>query len=456
MGKPRGQVSGIFLAVSVALAVYFITSLGLLSFEYSIVFILALCVFFVSFIRTDFALCILILSMLFSPEIGAGHISGRTIAVRAEDLFLIVIFFGWLAKMAIRKEIGIVKFTSLNQPIFFYIFACLLSTLFGLLRGEIVLRSAIFYVFKYVEYFILFFMVINNLKNERQAKMYVHVMLLTCFLVSCYGLYQIPSGQRVTAPFEGDEGGEPNTFAGYLLLMMAVVIGYILYRPFRRARAVFIGLLGLMFYVFIYTLSRGAWLAFFPTIGVFLLLSRRYRGPLVLLVALGLLILPFSMPKTVHQRIKETFNAETTVKVLGKKMVISESAAARINSWQVGIDQWSRHPFTGIGIPAGNVIDNQYMRVLAETGALGFAIFLWLLASIFLAGLRVFREMTDNPFAQALSIGFLAGMIGIMVHSITSADFILIRIMEPFWFLAAIVVMLPKLKAQEEEESANG
>jgi len=450
MGKPRGQVSGIFLAVFVALAVYFVASLHLLSFEYSIIFVLALFVFFLSFIRTDFALCVLILSMLFSPEIGAGHITGRTVTVRLEDLFLIVIFFGWLAKMAVRKDIGFVKHNPLNQPIFFYIFVCMLSTLFGLFRGEIVLRSAVFYVFKYVEYFILFFMVINNLKDRQQAKMYLNVMLFTCLLVSFYGLFQIPSGQRVTAPFEGNEGGEPNTFGGYLLLMMAVVIGYILYRPYPKARIFFIGFLGLLLYVFIYTLSRGAWLAFFPLLLVFLLVSKRYRVPLALLIAACVLLLPFTMPKKVHQRIQETFEAETTVNVLGRKMAISESAAARFNSWQVGIEQWSRHPFIGFGIPAGNVIDNQYMRVLVETGAVGFYGFLWLLASVFLAALRVYREMKDEPFAQALSIGFMAGMIGIMVHSVTSADFILIRIMEPFWFMAAVVVMLPELKAREE------
>src|SRR2546426_8383069 len=67
-------------------------------------------------------------------------------------------------------------------------------------------------------------MVANNLGDRSQAWRLVGAALLTAAIVSVIGAAQIPSGQRVSAPFEGSEG-EPNTFGGYLVLMIAVISG---------------------------------------------------------------------------------------------------------------------------------------------------------------------------------------------------------------------------------------
>ena len=47
-------------------------------------------------------------------------------------------------------------------------------------------------------------------------------------------------------------------------------------------------------------------------------------------------------------------------------------------------------------------------------------------------------------------IGFLAGHVGLMAHALTANTFIIIRIMEPYWFLAAMVMMIPKLEQKQE------
>jgi hypothetical protein len=51
-----------------------------------------------------------------------------------------------------------------------------------------------------------------------------------------------------------------------------------------------------------------------------------------------------------------------------------------------------------------------------------------------------------DPDDRGIVVGFLAGTIGILVHAIGSNTFIIIRIMEPFWFFMAIVVALPMLE----------
>jgi hypothetical protein len=44
-----------------------------------------------------------------------------------------------------------------------------------------------------------------------------------------------------------------------------------------------------------------------------------------------------------------------------------------------------------------------------------------------------------------VSLGFLAGFIGLLVHGFAANTFIIVRIMEPFWFLTAVVVSMPYL-----------
>lgn len=47
-------------------------------------------------------------------------------------------------------------------------------------------------------------------------------------------------------------------------------------------------------------------------------------------------------------------------------------------------------------------------------------------------------------------MGFLAGFIGLLIHSFSANTFIIVRIMEPFWFLTALVMMLPEILQSKE------
>jgi hypothetical protein len=48
-----------------------------------------------------------------------------------------------------------------------------------------------------------------------------------------------------------------------------------------------------------------------------------------------------------------------------------------------------------------------------------------------------------DPFDRGVAMGFIAGTFGLLAHAIGSNTFIVIRIMEPFWLFAGIVLMLP-------------
>ena len=84
-------------------------------------------------------------------------------------------------------------------------------------------------------------------------------------------------------------------------------------------------------------------------------------------------------------------------------------------------------------------MDAMYPRVLTETGLLGLVAFLVLIGSLVHMGVASYRHATD-PFSRGVALGFLLGLAGLLVHAIGSNAFLIVRIMEPFWLFAALVV----------------
>jgi O-antigen ligase len=417
----------------------------------------ALAVFLVVFVRIEFGLYLVIFSMLLSPQFGAGGMvaEGRRIVIRSEDLLLLVVAFSWLARTAVNKELGLTLKTPLNRPILAYVAATGIATLIGYMTGTVAGYGGAFYVLKYIEYFVVYYMVVNNLVDRRQAWRFVTAAFITAVIVSLIGLTQIPSGQRVSAPFEGKEG-EPNTFGGYLLLLIAVAGGIALETVRIRTRAIYLGLAGLMSIPFMFTLSRTSYVGVIPAVAVMAALSSRRRlmigGLIVVLVAssVGMTLFPDVVMKRVHYTF-EPERGQPTVRV--GAVGLDPSTSARLISVKQAFEGFTQRPIFGYGVTGFAFMDQQFARTLVETGIVGFATFLALVWAVFKAGVASYRTLTV-PEDRGLALGFVAGTAGLLGHALGANTFIIVRIMEPFWFFAAIVVALPVLAPAEPAEAA--
>jgi O-antigen ligase len=412
--------------------------------------VLSLAIFTVSFIKFEYGLYILIFSMLLSPEIIIGQTaesaSGRGLTLRFEDFLMIIIGFSWFAKNAVYKELGLFLRTPLNKPILFYVLACLLSTGFGIMTGRVGVKTGTLFVVKYIEFFIVFFMMVNHVKNTDQIKRFVFCLFLTCFIVSIVGIFQIPAGGRVSAPFEG-KVGEPNTFGGYLLFIGALASGLLMRVEAKRFKKALWILIICIIPPFLFTQSRSSYFALIPVVFVFGILTRRKIIFLGLIIA-SLLISPLFLPTVVKERIMFTFKQpEESGQIAIGDIRLDTSTSARLTSWKSALQAWLKHPILGYGVTGYRFIDAQYPRVLVETGILGLMAFFYLLFMIFRLAFHNVREL-KSPYYKGLSIGFLAGYIGLLVHAIGANTFIIVRIMEPFWFFAGIITVLPTLEQQ--------
>ncbi len=413
----------------------------------------------VAFFSPMIGLYWLVFSMLLGPEfliggaLGGGSALGRGLTLRLDDFILLLVGFGWLAKVALSKQ-GAVQFrTPLNRPIIFYVSACILATLIGVLAGRVKPLGGFLFLLKYYEYFFLFFMTVNLVKSPQQIRTVVTASLVTCFFVSLYAISQIPSGERAVAPFEG-EYGEPNTLGGYLVFLLAIV-GGILAVPravpnkIPHVMLLLAGIIALQA-----TLSRGSFLAAGVVWLGFLAYSARRSFLVTLLMLAATIAIPLLAPHAVQERILYTFTQqqdEGQIQVGGLR--IDTSTSARLYSWKESLEFFMAHPLFGGGVTGGPFMDAMYPKVLVDTGLLGFSAFLILLLMLFRVAVDGYRHAPD-PFLKGISLGFLIGSIGLLVHAISTNTFIIVRIMEPFWLYAALLTRMLALSQESASSEA--
>ncbi|MEW6669454.1 MAG: O-antigen ligase family protein [Thermodesulfobacteriota bacterium] len=459
-GSLRGQ-STLQLIVPLLILLLLLVTVATLLPTFSLTMTLGLLagivIFLVSFVSTEIALYVLIFSMLLSPEfvVGTtgGSAMGRGITLRADDFLLVIIGFSWVARMSINKELGLFLRTPLNKPIAYYIVTCLVSTLLGAILGRLDLKTGFLFVLKYFEYMIVYFMVVNHLQSKRQVRNYLWAMLITCAVVSVVAMTNIPGGERISAPFEGEEG-EPNTFGGYLVLMISITLGLLLTTSSFRNQLIYFSLAFLAAVPLLYTQSRSSYLAAIPALLtlVWLTEKRQWIVPLAVVLALSL---PLIAPQPAKERVRYTFvqgkARKDVVQIGGVKL--DTSTSARLVSWQDASKDWIHHPILGYGVTGYHFLDAQYVRVITETGFLGLFFFSILLITLFREARRAYKG-SAGPLTRGLTMGFLAGYMGMLFHAIGANTFIIVRIMEPFWFLAGMVLMVPELERREAKEGS--
>ncbi len=443
-----GQMNQSTLIIAGILAVVLFSSF-LFGFNPEKLFVLVLAIgaFLLALINTKASLVILIFSMLFSPEFVIDPSVPRPVIIRLDDIILLIICFTWLIKMAVNKRLGLLRFTPLNAPLLLYICVCIISTLLNIRENEIFLKTGFFYTLKYFEYFLLYFMVVNNLDSLKQIRVFTFLIFIVCILVAVYTYPQIFAGHKTSAPFEQQVGGgEPNTLGGYQLLLLAIAGGIFLHTNSGFWQFACIATILITIPSFLYTLSRGSYIGFIFMYLTLTFLVKKKKQILIIILILAVLTLPFILPSVVINRISSTFLPDKQIDILGEHINLEESAAARIETWGFVFKDWLKRPFLGYGVGA-KFVDVQFARVLLETGIVGLWIFIWLMITIFKSSLKTLKSI-DDDWSRGLVIGFIAAFFGLLIHSFSASTFIIIRVMEPFWFWAAIVIMLPEFKQE--------
>ena len=424
--------------------------------------VIIFCFIFVpTLIEPNIGLIIIIVSMLFSPEVAVGETTRREISIRLEDILLLVVVLAWFLKTAVSKNLLDVFRTNMTKPYFLYIAACVLSTAFAAVFSSIDIEHSFFCILKYFEYFAIFLMVRDRLTNIRQAKAFVVIFILVALVVSVYSNVYIEKQMaaeqsvfRAGPPVEEGargRGGEAGTLGGYMVFLMAITGGLLIYTRSTIVRISLIGSELLMFRGFLYTLSRASYMGFVLMLLTFVYFTKRGKGALIYILVIASMYMAVFMPKMVKDRIFTTVTVKEDIN--GKRIEWEESPRERLGMWGVVVfDRFPKSPVFGHGV-GRYFIDGQFFTTLSEVGLVGLCLFIWVLFRLFKSAKEVLDTdvVNNDDFSLGLTTGFLAGYAGLLLQAIGTNTFIIIRIMEPFWFMAAIVLSLPALFKPQED-----
>ena len=455
MTEHKGIFVIIFVIVTTAVTFILANVVNVTNPQFAISLIVGLLIAVISFIRQDWAAITIICSMLLSPELEVVSLPNREVVIRFDDVILIVFFFSWLLRMAYVKDLSLIKANYLNLPILCYIFVALLSTGQGIINGRVRGEESLFYFLKYIEYFMVFFMFSNIIRTKEQLKKFLAAFFVTAAIVSVYGLVQIMMGvPRISAPFEG-VGGEANTFGGYLLLVIGICGASLLKTPDFRKRLLYGASLMILVLVLLATYSRGSYFGFLVLIiGLLFFAKPVQRAYSVAIILVLILLSPVIMPQKVKDRVTAPFSGETEEVGSFIQLNPGDSAYLKVQSNLHVIKLWTENPILGKGITGVGLVDSQYARILGEMGILGLLSFIWILTALRKACFNALRAMDKYEESEAwqwraVVVGFFCALLGLMFHGLAANTFIIVRIMEPFWFLAAVVVALPSIELSE-------
>lgn len=408
---------------------------------------LGFCYFIISFVNMDVGLAIMAVAMLFSPEMQMGAVGYRSLIIRVEDMLIIVLALAWVARTTFRPDRTLVVDSPLNKPILALLMLSILSSVWGYFWGWVFLTPAFFYILKTTEYFMIFLLVFNYVKTEKQIKVFLFFCVLTVALIGIYTLWQVPNvevftNNRITAPFEGDQP-EPGTVGGYMAFLFLIVLCLFLYESKNALRWTY-GVLAVVILVpFLYTLNRTSYMALLG--GLIFIAFTEKRKKFKYAFILLLITSPLWLPESVKERIAFTW---TDAANPGRELGVDYSFQERIYAFRKIWPTFKFSPLIGWGVTSLNVIDSQYARTLHEIGVIGLGLWLWIFTRLFRMSRWLFNSM-ENESLKGMVLGYQAGLVGLLMHAFGGITFYIVRIMEPFWFISGLIVALYLMRSRE-------
>ena len=233
-----------------------------------------------------------------------------------------------------------------------------------------------------------FFMIASACTTQRRIRVLMGVMVMCATILALHGVGQARTGIGWSGIPIGEDGriqyvgifNDPNDL-GMLFVSVFPMAGLLCHRANAIGKLFWLGCIGLLLYGVYLTNSRGAMLGVLVVIGAYIW----YRRGMVVAGILGLAGL--TVMKMLSSRMQELDAGE-------------ESANGRVDAWYEGLHMFTSHPLLGVG--PGNFTDynpltahNSFVLVLAETGFIGYLLWLALIGYSFWMVAAVLRFKPD-------------------------------------------------------------
>ena len=295
-------------------------------------------------------------------------------------------------------------------------------------------RSDLLRLIQLIMYSGFFALVLSMPFSRVQIKAILVAVLAAGLTEAVVGLALWPRelGLFVAGTFEGGH----SDFAVYALLIAGLLLGVVLEARRTAVIAAGLGALAVVVTAIALSYSRGGYAASLACLLCFFAMPLRRRRKLGLGIGLvaGLAVLAVIGPKLIQERFGELASTVSLTR-------LPISFVHRLGMWKTVWTDFLENPILGKGTWVYYLRDNFYMRVLGETGLIGIAAFLGLLATVLREEWRAIRARTGSDFVRGVALGLFPATVGCLLVFQLSGDFFVVhRFMGVFWVVLALVL----------------
>lgn len=386
------------------------------------------------------------------------------------DLLLLALLGYCAVQWLLDRDFHFVK-SPLNWPVFAFVAIAGLATVAAIVKGTLTPKTAIDEA-RYVSYFLLFFVVLNLLRQRQQLAWLLKGIVVLALLVAIAMIVQyllgdsvkILAGRVETLRTDGKnyEGitrilppGEP-----LLLITFMLITALLVFEKFRAGHLFYSALWGMLLVGLILTFRRSVWVTVGMQIFILaLLLNGRQRLKLFgwgLAMAAGaaMLLIP-ALESNSPRANKLTSAFVERLSTLADSKIIADQRTSTLRwrdfEYEYAIPQILVNPLLGLGMGAEyrpyvpgydhpefdgrKFVHNGHVYIMVKTGLLGYLALAWFSVAFLVRSFFNWRYLT-SPFFRAAMLGIGLTFLGAFISAISEP-----RFMEWAW-AAAFGVML--------------
>jgi putative inorganic carbon (HCO3(-)) transporter len=341
----------------------------------------------------------LIVFAVFSPFSIAGSQTGFSIAL-----------LGWALKFTINRKLFWVK-SYLDKPVLFYLSAIIIAAFFthNRIHSLISIKDEWLYL--------LFFLMVNNIEEERFAKKLINIIIAISALVAVYAISQHYTGidyyhGKILDPIPGT--GKFRSVGNFSLSLTygfyAMIIGFLSFslafsEKDKTKRIFYFFCSFLCVTGNLFSGSRGTLIAQIFGFAVLFIFSSSKNRKIGIPMVLFYFILIFSIDPDIFVRTNTLIQAKDLASMDIRTLIWS-------TSFRIFLD----HPLVGIGFGNFNQFYEHYLRIPSEifghahndflnitvnAGIIGFIPFVWLWISIWRNSKRKLKECVGYVQTEA-------------------------------------------------------
>ncbi len=425
-----------------------------------------------------YAVGLLLLIIPIYPKFPVIGVSGIYVAIRLEDFLIFALLTAWIIhKFKTTSLRELLKDNMLRVFLLFWL-AGLISTIAGAYMMHIIdIKIGLLHWLRRVEYMSVFFIAFDAAREKKRLPFYIEIMFIAVIIAFLYGLGQMYLNWPVisTQNEEYSKGGSlfwtpgarlHSTFAGhydlaaYLVLVSPLFLGfYFLLKKFWH-KILFIIIVFLpSFWLLMQTSSRVSFAGYLVAgvIALWLLRRKIFIVPFLILSILGSIFLGtigerfkffidlYTKPAQnilKSQVVKPVYAAESGE--TPQALVEDRSIEIRLNQeWPRAVRAFKKNPLIGTGYSSLNLAtDNDYLRMLGETGIVGTLSFLLIIVSLVSACLLKFRGWVSSVITieKVVVAGFIGGLFGLLVNATFIDVFEASKVAIVFWLIAGLAM----------------